>query len=1047
MTASYPDEPVVMEHMDSVYKMASDGTGSKQTTIVMRVQSEASVRQLGVLTITYAGNSQRVEIAYARVRKPDGTVVETPVKDAIDMPSSVTQAAPIYSDLKQLQLPIKSLRVGDTLEWQASVTWTKVEAPGNFWGQENFIEDGVALSQTLELHVPKDIYVNVWSPTNKPLETVSGQERVYRWEASHLKPSIGKEADAEKELKKKQVWTPEQELDAREGKLPAVAWTTFKSWEAVGAWYRGVEGDRMVPDPTVKAKIAEVTAGKGTEEEKVRAVYGYVATQIRYIGVEFGVGWYQPHRAAEVLENQYGDCKDKHTLLAAMLGGLGLHPNAVLIGAGVRFNEAVPSPAAFNHLITTVAVGGQQVWLDSTTEVAPYRMLMYGIRDKKSLVIPEAGVAMIEKTPAKLPFAPFQTMDAVGSIDKDGTSNSRIVLRYRGDNELGLRASLRQISPAQYDQVAQQLSQGMSYEGTISHAEIGKLEDTAEPLKISYDYKREKGGDWEHLQIVPQLAPVFLPRMEEKDPPIQALWLGVPRVETSTAAMKLPDGWGTELPEGVHERSAYATYDETYKFEKGTLYAERRIEVLQEKVPVSDWKSYKKWVDDADLAHDQWVKLVTDGHKAGMGSEAPPKPNSVEAAQLVSSAYQAISQHNLNAAKPMLDKAKNLNSDQVYLWSAYGYYDYQQGNMSAAIQDYRMELSVYPREPWANKDMAEAQTNLGLNAEAKETLRNWVKVDESDPVPPTALAAMLLQEGDASGAVTEAEAAIAKLPEDRKKYERLQLTLGQAQMKAGLMEAGRVTLLAVLKTTQSPGMMNDTAYDLADAGQELDAAESATRTALGKMTEESKTWTLDENPQSLIGKSRLIAATWDTMGWIFYREGKLDEAKSYINAAWLNQPSIAVGEHLGEIEMAKGNKSAALHSYELAMATVSPYDAMGVKKAPGVQEKGLIIKTEALRKTGIKSTTQDGHVALQNLRKIPLEPAGRLDGTAEYLLLVSKGVIVRSKKIGPKELQGGNEMLKKANLSQLWPVGEDASLVRAGMLNCHTGVCELVLEP
>ena len=46
----------------------------------------------------------------------------------------------------------------------------------------------------------------------------------------------------------------------------------------------------MDPGPEVKAKVAEVTAGKTTEEEKVRAVYGYVATQIRYIGVAFGVG-------------------------------------------------------------------------------------------------------------------------------------------------------------------------------------------------------------------------------------------------------------------------------------------------------------------------------------------------------------------------------------------------------------------------------------------------------------------------------------------------------------------------------------------------------------------------------------------------------------------------------------------------------------------------------------------------------------------------------------------------------------------------------------
>ena len=72
------------------------------------------------------------------------------------------------------------------------------------------------------------------------------------------------------------------------------------------------------------------------------------------------------------------------------------------------------------------------------------------------------------------------------------------------------------------------------------------------------------------------------------------------------------------------------------------MYAERRIEVLKEKVPAAEWKSYKKWTDDADLAHDQWIKLVRDGHKVLLGSEGPPKPSNAEAAKLVSSACKAI---------------------------------------------------------------------------------------------------------------------------------------------------------------------------------------------------------------------------------------------------------------------------------------------------------------------------------------------------------------------------------------------------------------------
>src|SRR5207248_8909800 len=143
----------------------------------------------------------------------------------------------------------------------------------------------------------------------------------------------------------------------------------------------------------------------------------------------------------------YGDCKDKHTLLAAMLNSLGLHPSAVLIGAGVRFNDAVPSPNSFNHLITTVSVSDQQVWLDTTAEVAPYRALLYGIRDKKALVIPDTGVALVQTTPAALPFPSFQKTEALGTLDKDGISNSHLIWTMSGDEEIAVRAAFRQVSP------------------------------------------------------------------------------------------------------------------------------------------------------------------------------------------------------------------------------------------------------------------------------------------------------------------------------------------------------------------------------------------------------------------------------------------------------------------------------------------------------------------------------------------------------------------------------------------------------------------------
>src|SRR5215475_10152428 len=49
----------------------------------------------------------------------------------------------------------------------------------------------------------------------------------------------------------------------------------------------------------------------------------FVSSRIHYVGIDFGVGRYQPHTAEEVMSNQDGDCKDKDTLALPTAGRIG----------------------------------------------------------------------------------------------------------------------------------------------------------------------------------------------------------------------------------------------------------------------------------------------------------------------------------------------------------------------------------------------------------------------------------------------------------------------------------------------------------------------------------------------------------------------------------------------------------------------------------------------------------------------------------------------------------------------------------------------------
>ena len=157
--------------------MAADGTGWKEQTLVAHIQADTAVKKYGVFTIPYASSTHlHVELLYARVRHTDGTVVENPGIGCHGwtLPSAVTRQAPFYSDQKEWQLPIRSLRVGDTLEVKYRLVRTRADAPTASSGaRKNFTSTVVVLAQSFELRVPASVSVNVWSPTVKPIESGS----------------------------------------------------------------------------------------------------------------------------------------------------------------------------------------------------------------------------------------------------------------------------------------------------------------------------------------------------------------------------------------------------------------------------------------------------------------------------------------------------------------------------------------------------------------------------------------------------------------------------------------------------------------------------------------------------------------------------------------------------------------------------------------------------------------------------------------------------------------------------------------------------------
>ena len=387
---------------------------------------------IGILGFLYNSDNERIEIEYVRVKKADGSVVETPASSVIDLATQVAAAAPTYSDLRQKQIPVKALGVGDVLEYSVRSSEQKPEVAGQFWYQQVFIDDAVVLNQSLEIRVPKDKYVQVSSPKLNSETRDEGDQRIYVWKHSHL--ALSESGD-------------KKEGAATVDESPKVQITTFRNWEEVGNWWGALASEQAKVTPAIQAKAKELTAGISTDTNKAKAIYRYVAMKFRYISISFGAGKYRPHSAEEVLLNQYGDCKDKHTLLAALLDAAGIPAWPALIGVGVKFDPSIPSPAQFNHVITVLPRDGKYVWLDTTAEVAPFGFLLQAIRDEQALVIPSGGKPVLLKTPVDPPLASSEIVTVKASLAADGTLTGHFDFRLLGDSGVAMRGAFHQLRP------------------------------------------------------------------------------------------------------------------------------------------------------------------------------------------------------------------------------------------------------------------------------------------------------------------------------------------------------------------------------------------------------------------------------------------------------------------------------------------------------------------------------------------------------------------------------------------------------------------------
>ncbi|HSY91978.1 MAG TPA: DUF3857 domain-containing protein [Candidatus Binatus sp.] len=1030
----YSKEAYVIEKMHTVIVEQADGTGTREHTAVIRILAEAGVKAFAVLNFTYTSANETVEVDYVRVRKPDGTVVKTPDYNIQDMPADVTRTAPLYSDIHEKHIAVKGLGVGDVLESLVRYRVVKPEVPGHFWYEESFIKNAIVKDHRLEISVPADKYVKVVSPEFKPEVREEGGRRIYQWSQPNL------------EVKEKDP----AEVPRRIPPNPDVQMTTFASWDEVGQWYGGLQKESLAVTPAIRDKAAELTKGLKTDDEKTRALYTFVSLKFHYIGLDFGIGRYQPHAADDVLDNGYGDCKDKHTLLASLLKAEGYDAWPALIHASRKLDPDVPSPAQFNHVITVVAkAGGEYTWLDTTPEVAPYGLLMQQLRDKQALVIPSSKPPVLMTTPANPPFPQEQRFTSEGKLDTSGTFTGRVEQIYRGDTEVALRMMFRQLSESQWKEGVQRFSYALGFGGDVSNVTVTPADETDKPFRISYDYVRKSYGGWEDHQITPPVPPnMGIESTKDTKKPKESVLLGAPGEIVYQSKLTLPEGYSLVAPKAVDLVEPYAEYHATARLEDGALISSRRLVIKRTEVALDRWENYRDF--GKAVSDDEWKQIpISSDH---MEASASPG-NHADLDQKFRDAYTAMQSGDRSRAQELFEQV--IRGDPKYPGAHMnlGTLLMMQNKPNEALAEWHKEQEVSPENLRAYQGPANYLTYMNRKDEAIEEWRKVLKVDPKNHDAALKLSGLLTSESKNADAAAVLENAVKGSPDSAS----LNLALGEAYVQSGQADKGIPYIQKAIQAGTDPkgvdpGVLNDAAYLLAVNKTHLDLAKEYAEKAVAALDARSVGAAGSDDASAPI--SARFAATWDTAGWVYFQMGDTLRAESFLRASWMLGQQSVVGDHLGQTYEKLGKKKQAERVYEQALAAqyTRPTSASaGLDPATSYQARRNEILTHYKNLTGRASPppidihrlpngewTKTRADELKDALEARVSSTTTLSGVAFFSVVFAPGKVEQVRYIkGDEELKPMMGKLETAPYQMEFPEGSGAKIVRRVTLTCH----------
>jgi hypothetical protein len=594
---SYAEDAVTLADVTRV-RVQQSGLSSRFHQLAVKVYTRRGADAFRSFPITYSPSREEVRILRARITKPDGSLVESfgDTNRSLNEPWSG-----MYYDAQAKVLSFPGLAPGDLLELQYRVEDTASDnLLSDYWGDLAYVQ-GVTprlrWEYVVDMPAGRTLYWNqktLGAGVSAGREPTSNGRVLYRFEAKHVSRV-----------------TPEPGMPGWSEVAATLHVSTYRTWEDVGRYYWTLIRDQLVPDESIRRAAEEALKGVDRKDTRavVRALYEYVVKNTRYVALEFGIHGYKPYRVDRVLARRFGDCKDKASLLHALLEASGVDSRIVLLRMR-QLGSVPPEPASlavFNHAI--IYVPSLDWYLDGTAEFHGATELPISDRRASVLVVEPDGKSRFTITPEARPEDNVTDVQLDLALRPGGAAAVKGESRVRGSAAPEYRRSYQSVATRKttFEQGWAQTFPGLSVD-KVSVSDPSKLDqDVALDYELSIPRYAEVGGDT--LRFLPfgsrrGYVETYAGLAERRGD----LVLDGPSVSRFTFRYRLPTGWSVDgLPPDVTTDNGFGKLRLTYAVEQGVLVCRGELVFARDRISASEYPAFRAFVAQVDQAFSRKV--------------------------------------------------------------------------------------------------------------------------------------------------------------------------------------------------------------------------------------------------------------------------------------------------------------------------------------------------------------------------------------------------------------------------------------------------------